>query len=105
MARFSACALLCLALGARAAAAEERLPFNGAVHSDPGAEVVDDGMTEEAGVHETDRWVSLQLYPGFFTPKSWQAPQYRNATTLRSTLGRCFSLGGERFDRSRPGQQ
>lgn len=75
-ARLAAWTLLCLALGA-CTAAGERVPFNGAVHSDAGVEEVDDGMTEETGVHMTDRWISLQLYPGFFTPRSWQAPQYR----------------------------
>ena len=49
-------------------------PFNGAVHSDPGADVVDDGMTEPS---HAVRWMDVEVNADVFvTRKSWQPPQY-----------------------------
>ena len=49
-------------------------PFNGAVHSDPGADVIDDGMTEPS---HAVRWMDVEVNAeAFVTRKSWQPPQY-----------------------------
>ena len=63
---------LCVSVGARADTDE---PFNGAVHSDPGADTaVDDGMTEEA---HAVAWIDVEMNGDIFvTRKSWQPPQY-----------------------------
>ena len=68
----------CLALARVGVSADgERMaaePFNGAVHSDPGADVVDDGMTEPS---HAVRWMDVEVNAdAFVTRKSWQPPQY-----------------------------
>ena len=66
-----------LALSALASAARE--PFDGAVHSHPGVDAEDDGMTETHGAFDgfaDADWRDLPLGAKFSTRPSWQVPQY-----------------------------
>ena len=78
-----------LALSALASAARE--PFDGAVHSHPGVDAEDDGMTETHGAFDgfADRTGAISRSARSSPRPSWQVPQYHvdgTAVRLRGWL-------------------
>lgn len=67
---FATATLLSCFLLLHVSAERTREPFNGAVHTDPGHDAADDGMTE-VPFSDAD-WKDLGLSAKFVTRKSWQ---------------------------------